>query len=84
MNIKIHSLYVFNATLTPQMSPRLPFLMFVFCSILTQMTAQDEDRKVRVNGAFQGTLNYFIKDERIGAANIPQYERVQLSEDEQF
>jgi len=45
------------------------------------MTAQDEDRKVRVNGAFQGTLNYFIKDERIGAANIPQYEGMPLGAD---
>lgn len=42
--------------------------------ITPEVKGQEEKKKWQFYGAYQGTANYFIKDERIGAANIPQYE----------
>lgn len=47
--------------------------MLLFAFLLHSTEAQEE-KKWNINGAFQGTLNYFIKDADIGAANTPQYE----------
>lgn len=46
------------------------FSMLLSCTLASAQTP----KKVQLSGAFQGNGNYFIKDERIGAANIPQYE----------
>lgn len=65
------------------MTAKLYFFLFVFTITTLVSNAQDE-KKVAVNGAFQSTLNYFIKDVRIGAANIPQYEGRPLGADAWF
>lgn len=53
------------------MSFRFHFILLLLIPIIG--ISQDE-KKWQVNGAYQGNANFFIKDERIGAANIPQYE----------
>lgn len=59
-------------------------LAFVPLVFLTHFINAQEERKVQISGAFQGTGNYFIKDVRIGAANIPQYEGMPLGADAWF
>ncbi|WP_235297654.1 DUF6029 family protein [Portibacter marinus] len=59
---------------------RLSLVLFCINASIT-LYGQEEWKTARVNGAFQGTMNYFIKDERIGAANIPQYEGMPLGAD---
>lgn len=56
-------------------------ILVILSFFLSSSLFGQEGNKVRVNGAFQGTMNYFIKDERIGAANIPQYEGMPLGAD---
>ena len=63
------------------MTFRLRYLILFFIFLCVIAEAQEDWKNARVNGAFQGTLNYFIKDERIGAANIPQYEGMPLGAD---
>ncbi len=56
------------------------YIVFFFFIISFVLAGQGENR-VQVSGALQGTVNYFIKDVRIGAANIPQYEGQPLGAD---
>ncbi|GLR17766.1 DUF6029 family protein [Portibacter lacus] len=80
MPIQIQFQTGINATLTVNMSLRIQFFLLFILGFTTSLAAQSPD-KVQVNGAFQGTLNYFIKDAKIGAANTPQYEGMPLGAD---
>ena len=62
------------------MSFRIKFLLILMIAFSSSISSQ-EGKKVSVSGAFQGTLNYFIKDVKIGAANIPQYEGMPVGAD---
>lgn len=46
--------------------------------VLGSQVYSQEASKWQINGAYQGRLNYFIKDVSIGAANTPQYEEQPL------
>lgn len=69
LNLIIQKVQRINVTLT---------VRYIQISILFFLTSflysQEEEKKIDFSGAYQGTFNYFIKDVRIGAANIPQYE----------
>ncbi len=47
--------------------------LWLLCSVLTlTLTAQDN---ISVSGSLESNVNFYIRDPRIGAANIPQYDR---------
>ena len=65
------------------MSITRSLLLFSFLTQICFLYAQSP-KKVQISGAFQGNGNYFIKDEKIGAANIPQYEGMPLGAESWF
>src|SRR5688572_10311809 len=55
----------------------IPAILMVLCASV--LSAQENT--ISVSGALESNINFYIRDPKIGAANIPQYEHQQIGTD---